>query len=56
MANHWVTFIEKYPELAFMGDAIHKSLDILVWCYNKGKTRLVCGNGSSATDSEYIVG
>ena len=28
----------------------------MVWCYNKGNTLLVCGNGGSAADSEHIVG
>lgn len=48
--------IADYPELEKCREDIQKAFEILVDCYKKGGTVLICGNGGSAADSEHIVG
>jgi D-sedoheptulose 7-phosphate isomerase len=45
-----------YPALLSCKKDIVRAFEILVACYAKGGTVLVCGNGGSAADADHIVG
>ena len=48
--------ISRYPALEVCREAMQKTYDNLVACYNADGKLLVAGNGGSAADAEHIVG
>lgn len=54
--DHLDRFFEKYPKMAVIQENIIDSHDMLVNCFRLGNKIMTCRNGSSAADSEHIVG
>ncbi|MDR1574379.1 MAG: SIS domain-containing protein [Treponema sp.] len=49
-------FLREQRDLRSMKPEILLAADMLIECYQKGGTVLICGNGGSNSDSEHIVG
>ena len=54
--NYIKRFIEDYPQLSYLENALVHTVNLFVQTSKQNKKILVCGNGGSAADSEHIAG
>lgn len=54
--NELEVLLRNYPELAICKNAVLTAFNLMLGCYTKGGTIMVCGNGGSAADAEHMAG